>query len=585
MPKKKLVVGFFILISLFSVLVLTKLAYADELDDINAKIEKKEKEYQSTSKKLEDVRKKKDSISGKITQLSSQLNITQEDITELENEISATEKELAIINDNLNNRRGSLAEKIALRNEVIRNFSKKGALNDLELFFAASPTQSLNGFQYSALNYIFDKTLNDEALKFIDMLNGEITAFEKDKAEGESLKQDLEEDQGKLVALKVQLENQKNTAESEKNNLAKQESNYEKDLASITKALDELSAKQQSILAAKSGEGSGSVGDYEAPEAKTPSAPFSPAFGAFSYGAYTHYKGMSQYGAKGRADAGQSYKDILKFYYKADVKEVDTKNICVSGYGNMSMQKYLYGLAEMPSDWPDDALKAQAIAGRSYAYRYAKDGKCICTTQSCQVFLKSKSDNPPSKWKKAVDDTDDKILSGDVVAYYSSTTGGYIDNIGWDGTWPNSSYEKKAGSPWFRKAWYTKSYNSSENCGRAHPWLTAEEMADILNSYVVWTHGSGSEKDRISPVTTSCWGGDPYSLSEMREKADKYGTSYSKVTSVEAGSISNGKTGKVKFETNNGSVEIDGQIFRTVFNLRAPSYISIKSRLFDFEKK
>ena len=124
----------------------------------------------------------------------------------------------------------------------------------------------------------------------------------------------------------------------------------------------------------------------------------------------------------------------MKFYYDVGVEKKDNfpDKICVEGYGNMDFQKYLYGIAEMPDTWPKEALKAQAVAARSYAYRFVKAGKCICTTQSCQVFLKSKSDNPPSDWKNAVKDTEDKILKDGVVAYYSSTTGGYIEGIGWD---------------------------------------------------------------------------------------------------------------------------------------------------------
>ncbi|MDH3707163.1 MAG: hypothetical protein OES57_13925, partial [Acidimicrobiia bacterium] len=34
---------------------------------------------------------------------------------------------------------------------------------------------------------------------------------------------------------------------------------------------------------------------------------------------------------------------------------------------DLSMDEYLYGLAEMPSSWPAEALKAQAVAGRSFA--------------------------------------------------------------------------------------------------------------------------------------------------------------------------------------------------------------------------
>ena len=52
-----------------------------------------------------------------------------------------------------------------------------------------------------------------------------------------------------------------------------------------------------------------------------------------------------------------------------------------------------------------EALKAQAIAARSYAYRYKTEGKQICTTEACQVFRKSKADNPPPEWRQAVIDT------------------------------------------------------------------------------------------------------------------------------------------------------------------------------------
>ena len=35
---------------------------------------------------------------------------------------------------------------------------------------------------------------------------------------------------------------------------------------------------------------------------------------------------------------------------------------------DMTMQTYLYGLAEVPASWPAATLQAQAIAGRTYAY-------------------------------------------------------------------------------------------------------------------------------------------------------------------------------------------------------------------------
>lgn len=593
-------IAFIIVTILFGALLSVPAAASDKckdianLDDRNACYEKEkqeqQKDYESTSKKLEDIRRQKDAVNAKVAQLSSQLGVTQAQIDDLEDSIKEMEKQLDIINKNLADRKGTLAEKVALRNNAIRNYAKRAKLNELELFLSGLQFGSftISGFQYSALAYIFDKSVTDDTIKLIKTLNSEIDSYEKDKAEGLALKNDLENSKSKLVALKNQVESQKTNAQSNLKDLAGKEKNTADELKSIQEKIDELNAKQQAILNEKNGAGSSSVGDYEAPSYELPNPGFSPAFVAFSYGAYTHGNGMSQYGAKGRAEDGQSYKDILKFYYKVGVKTDGSfpSKISVKGYGEMDFQKYLYGIAEMPSSWDADALKAQAIAARTYA---SKASKPICTSESCQVFLKSKSDNPPSSWKKAVDDTKNMVLDGASTSQYSSTTGGYINNVGWDtkgGSWPQQAYEKRAGSPWFYKAWFTKSYaNNSDKCGRSNPWLKESEMADILNAMVVWEKGTSSDRNHISPTTTSCWGGDPYSTSEMASRADDLGTKYTSVSGVDTTVGNNGTTTKVVFQTNAGSVSIDGAKFKTVFNLRAPGYISIKNKLFDMVKK
>lgn len=565
-----------------------------DLDDKAAcyekQIEKKENEYQSTSSKLENIRNTKNEISSKISDLLGQINVTQGEIDDLQTEITNVKEQLNEINKLLSDRKTTLSEKIALRNKILRTYSKRHVLNDIETLLTTGTVAGLNGFQFATLSQQFNKTVTDETVKIITGLNLEINSYEKDKAEGEKLKGELEDTQNEFLAAKAELDARKSSAQNELNKAKEQESNYEDKLSDLSKEISELSDKQQSILKQKYGDEYGSVGDYEPPESKTPDPPFKPAFAAFSYGAYTHYNGMSQYGAKGRADSGQNYKDILKFYYKVSVKEKDDfpDKISVQGYGDLDFQYYLYGIAEMPTDWPLEALKAQAIAARTYAYRSSKP---ICTSQSCQVFLKSKADKVEDgqydNWKKAVDDTEKMILDNPTTSQYSSTTGGYINNVGWDtyGSWPDKAYERKAGSPWFYKAWYTKSYSSSENCGRSHPWLTEREMADILNAYVVWNKGTDSERDHISPITTKCWGGDPYSLDEMADAADKYGDAYSRVTSVDVDISNSGYTSKVTLSTDKGSVSLNGDTFKTVFNLRAPGYVAIRSRLFDIEKR
>lgn len=74
--------------------------------------------------------------------------------------------------------------------------------------------------------------------------------------------------------------------------------------------------------------------------------------------------------------------------------------------------------------------------------------------------------------------------SGGYLIGYTDSASGYSTRGFWDtpsgrGGWTSQAYEKTAGSPWFYKGWYK---DSGAACGRSHPWLNSEEMADILNA-------------------------------------------------------------------------------------------------------
>lgn len=352
-----------------------------------------------------------------------------------------------------------------------------------------------------------------------------------------------------------------------------------------------LSARQNEILAARSGSFTASIGDSELSDDYNSSikgfresAPGG-SFAVFSFGAYTHRKGMSQYGAKGRAQNGQNYNDILKAYYGSTPVTKDTGgNISVTGQGSINFEDfYMMGIAEMPSSFPTEALKAQAVAARTYAYRYKTSGQSICTNEACQVFSRSKASNPPDAWKQAVQSTRGQVLEN-IVTYYSSTTGGYIPSMGWDTTdggggsnFFDKTYEKIGASPWAYKAWYRSGYSpSGDSCGRGNPWLSSEEMADLINAALY-------RDDRVTPVTTSCWGGNPYSYSELRAKAN----GPSSVSSVRV-SQGNGNTNEVIFQTDKGEIRISGSDFKTAFNLRAPGRLRIPQSgfaFFNIEKK
>lgn len=116
---------------------------------------------------------------------------------------------------------------------------------------------------------------------------------------------------------------------------------------------------------------------------------------------------------------------------------------CLSQVVALGMQKYLYGLGEVPSSWPQQTLRAQAMAGRTYAYSKMRASTnrgvpCFCSVYDSvadQVFIgeakRTGSGSYWTKWKKAVDTTNKKvILDGGkpIVALYSSSSGGHTES-------------------------------------------------------------------------------------------------------------------------------------------------------------
>ena len=424
----------------------------------------------------------------------------------------------------------------------------------------------------------YQGTASDVDKQLIVGLSGEILSLE-------TTKKNLEAQKIKLASLQETLNKQ---AEFYKGEVATAKA-YQATLQ------EKLSALQQRILDIKGGAFTASVGDSELADDYNASikgfresAP-SGYFAVFSFGAYTHRKGMSQYGARGRAQNGEDYRKILKAYYGKEPVSKDTGGtISVAGVGNVNFEDYyLMGIAEVPSTWHIEVLRTQAVAARTYAYRYKIEGKQICTTETCQVFRKSKADSindsKYAAWKQAVQDTRGQVLE-DVVTYYSSTAGVYLTTLGWDtidggggGNFVDKSYEKVGGSPWVYKAWYTKEYSpNSAKCGRDNPWLSPEEMADILNAALVLTKGTSGEMERISPVTTSCWGGNPYSHEELRNVASKYGG----INSASSVSVQQGQ-GETLNVTVNG-LTFSGTDFKKAFTLRAPGYLSVPQKGFAF---
>lgn len=102
---------------------------------------------------------------------------------------------------------------------------------------------------------------------------------------------------------------------------------------------------------------------------------------------------------------------------------------------SLPVDQYLYGVLpkEMPPSWPLEALKAQAVAARSYALhttgKHKSEGFDVCTTTDCQVYTGYEGEHV--KTNEAVDQTRGEVLvhNGEVIlAVFHAAGGGYTEH-------------------------------------------------------------------------------------------------------------------------------------------------------------
>jgi peptidoglycan hydrolase CwlO-like protein len=526
-----------------------------------------------------DLQKLLDALSPAQERNKAELEKFKNDLEKIKKGLIAVENKLKINEKEIFEREVNLGVQRELLDARIRELYKKSrSFSPLSLFLSSGTVGSFThelGLRQATAK---------EDLKIILSLSKEITDLEEAKRK-------LRSNQASLASLKVQID---------------QKAEFlGKEVEKTEGAFAQIKAKQQELLALKAAGFQTSVGDV--PPADDPASRpdynpgFSPAFAAFSFGA-PHRKGMSQFGAYGRAKAGQNTEQILKAYYGGGIeikKDYPTNiNIQVQGYGTVDLETYVKRIYEVPNSWGEsgfEALKAQAIAARSYALAYTNNGSgSICATENCQVY---KPANKGGKWEEAVNATRGWVLMAGgrpFSSWYASTAGGYIFSYTYSGYstpgfwdtssgkegWPDQAWEKVAGSPWFYKSWYrTRGGNSY---GRSHPWLNEDEFTDVLNALLIYK-GNPGEVSHLSSLDAKI--ADTWSRGKVREEAAKYNGPVTKVNSLGQIYSNDGYTKLVYCETDKGRKEFSGEEFKYIFNLRAPGAIGIKSSLFDIRKK
>lgn len=145
----------------------------------------------------------------------------------------------------------------------------------------------------------------------------------------------------------------------------------------------------------------------------------------------------------------------------------------------VDMETYIKGVIpyEMNNSWPVEALKAQAVCARSYAYNciqqrsHVSSNFDICTTECCQVYrgVGSNVENYQANERtdRAVEETAGMyaLYEGEPIwAYYSSCHGG--------------------GSERIDRVWYSDFSKFPYICGVVDPY---EELVADINPFSYWT--------------------------------------------------------------------------------------------------
>jgi len=536
---------------------------ADQLDDV--------------TRELEALKKDLNNKEANYQQLTQQLNNIKAKIIILDDQIKKKEIEVRKGEESL------VYQKIIL-NERAKNYYKnitKSSATLINMLVADNFSQSLS-------NFFYQKSLVDEDKRTIIKIVLYIKNLEEIKAS-------LEIETKRLAVLKQDVDAQAAKLSGE--------------IAKTKSRVAELNALQQQLIAQKLvslniSRSAGSLGRCDSDLTNGRDPGFSPRFGFFTYGVPNRV-GLNQWGAYGRAKAGQNEETILRAYYDfSEIKGWDNVQINVEGYGSFSLEDYVKRIYEVPDSWGADgmaALKAQAIAARSYALAYTNSGAgSICATEYCQVFH---SDPKGGFWEQAVNETNGRVMVKDgspIKAWFSSTHGGYVfssGEVGWSGTsWTkhatdagggvgsfgdlnNNAYDKD--SPWFYCDWGSRGeYNKTA-------WLRPNEVADIVN-VILLARNSDVDKNHLFQTDKSNPAGvDTWDMDKVKSELKNHGTTpLNSVNDINVNAdFGFGRANSVHVSGDSASYDVSAGEFKDWFNLRAPANIQIVGPLYNAEKR
>lgn len=241
-----------------------------------------------------------------------------------------------------------------------------------------------------------------------------------------------------------------------------------------------------------------------------------------------------------KAASGQKQQNYFFTFNQNDYRgsaKIITKNGKLTLVNLIDAEDYLAGVVpeEMPSSWHEEALKAQAVAARTYALqnrgRHEADGFDLCSSTHCQQYLGMKSETQAAT--KALEATRGEVLvyQGQLIeAFFHTDSGGMTEN--------------------------------SEDVWGSHlPYLRAAEEAEKYTK--AWKNTFNAE--RVASLVSRQGGKDIGELKEIRLSSIKLG----KPAKDRSAS---GRVKEAVFVGRKGQVAISGNDLRSLLGLRSTMF-------------
>ncbi len=496
-------------------------AQADEISELNLKINKKEQEKAATLNKINELENKIQGLLNKKGDIEAKKTFLKElkaDKLELDASIK------------------KLDEQSTDQQKILDEYLIKVKENERDIFeqtnflYKLSFNNSESIFQDGAqLKDFFNKSTKTNVS--IDLFKQQVKEYRDRIVEAEDIKIKLKQDRDKIALTKqgieskiVLLQKEVGVFESSLAATNKDRNVFSGKLSAIDKELNSLLDRQKALSDRESSLLNSNPSNGGTVTLKTGQIYF---VGRGRDAMQGHGIGFSQYGAVGAALKGLNAEQIIKFYYPGvSISKMEEQDINVIGHGTMNINDYVSGIGEIPDKscedmgityntsnpygfwtcWPKEVIIAKAIISRSYGWHYTRTrGTSICTTTSCQVY----KGGTGKKWASEATRNLYIMNAGTVInAVYSADNNqgfGTANNdtvwSGYSGKGSTVSYMKSVNdtattlvTPYSKWEWRTNGYSIAQINETLR--VTSNLSAAPYRPYTTWL------KDRLNEIGT-----------------------------------------------------------------------------------